>query len=276
LSPATPRRPRASRAPSSAGEQTAPSATVVRESPADELAAIDPRLPLFQRLAGVLRNRIQARDWPVGSVIDSEQDLAAQYGLSLGTVRRAIEELVSEGLLQRRQGSGTYVRRPQLGGLPTRFFDMPANARSAIPESRILGIEAVKPPTDAAEALGIVGRELAVRIERLRVWADELVIAEHIYLRKDPFAELLKNPADAPGTLLYPYYEARFGVVVNSVDEELTFSTADAETGRLLGIEAGAPVLVITRTASTFDSRAVEWRVSFGRADRFRLRVGGR
>jgi GntR family transcriptional regulator len=191
-------------------------------------------------------------------------------------VRRAIEELVSEGLLQRRQGSGTYVRRPQLGGLPTRFFDMPANARSGIPESRILKISAVKPTAEAAEALGIVAKELAVRIDRLRVWAEDLVIAEHIYLRRDPFGELLKNPADAPGTLLYPYYEARFGVVVNSVDEELTFAAADSETARLLGIKTGAPVLMITRVASTFDNRAVEWRVSYGRADRFRYRVGAR
>jgi GntR family transcriptional regulator len=236
----------------------------------------DARLPLFQRLAGVLRNRIQAREWAVGSVIAAEQDLAAHYGMSLGTVRRAIEELVSEGLLQRRQGSGTYVRRPQLGGLPTRFFDMPATARSAIPESRILGIAAVKPPPEAAEVLGIPAKEQVVRIERLRVWAEDLVIAEQIYLRRDPFADLLKNPGDAPGTLFYPYYEARFGVVVNSVDEELTFDTADSATAKLLGIKTGAPVLVITRTASTFDGRAVEWRISYGRADRFHYRVSGR
>lgn len=250
--------------------------TIPSESHAGDLAAIDPRLPLFQRLAGVLRNRIHAREWGVGSVIASEQELAAYYGLSLGTVRRAIEELVAEGLLQRRQGSGTYVRRPQLGGLPTRFFDMPAAARSDIPESRILGITAVKPTADAAEALGMAPKELAVRIDRLRVWTQDVIIAEHIYLRREPFGALLKDPSDAPGTLLYPYYEARFGIAVNSVDEELTFSTADSAIARLLGIKTGAPILVITRTASTFDGRAVEWRVSYGRADRFRYRVGTR
>jgi GntR family transcriptional regulator len=268
-------RPRTTRQ-SKAGAGVAPAVQPQQAPHADDLAAIDPRLPLFQRLAGVLRNRIHSREWGVGSVIASEQELAAYYGLSLGTVRRAVEELVAEGLLQRRQGSGTYVRRPQLGGLPTRFFDMPATARSDIPESRILGITAVKPTPDAVEALGMAPREQAIRIDRLRVWAADLIIAEHIYLRREPFEGLLKDPSGAPGTLLYPYYEARFGIAVNSVEEELTFSTADSTIARLLGIKTGAPVLVITRTASTFDGRAVEWRVSYGRADRFRYRVGTR
>lgn len=254
----------------------APAQAPAASSPASELAATDDRLPLFQRLAGLLRVRINSMEWAAGSAIPSEQELATSFGLSTGTVRRAIEELVAEGLLERRQGSGTYVRRPHLGGLPIRFFDVPKLAHSNIPESRILGLETIRPPARAAAALGVGQADTVVRINRLRVWSEDFVIAEQIFLPRNPFETLLSTPKEEIGTLLYPFYESKFGVVVKGAEDELTFDTADAATARLLRIKTGAPIVVITRIASTFDGRVIEWRVSYGRADRFRYRVGAR
>jgi GntR family transcriptional regulator len=263
-------------APSPRSSRQVPTGANPAPSPADELAATDSRLPLFQRLASLLRLRINSMEWAMGNAIPSEQELAALFGLSTGTVRRAIEELVAEGLLERRQGSGTYVRRPHLGGLPTRFFDVPTLPHSEIPQSRILGVETVRPPARAAVALGTPATEHVVRINRLRVWSEDFVIAEQIYLPRKPFEKLLSTPKEEIGTLLYPFYESKFGVVLKDAEDELTFDTADAATARLLKIKTGAPIVVITRTALAFDGKVIEWRVSYGRADRFRYRVGAR
>jgi GntR family transcriptional regulator len=255
-------------------KSTAP--TPANVSPAAALAATDSRLPLFQRLALLLRDRINRREWASGSAIPSEQELAAAYGMSTGTVRRAIEELVAEDSLERRHGSGTYVRRPHLGGLPIRFFDEPTLAHNNIPESRILSIDAVRPPARAAAALSIKTSEKAIRINRLRVWSEDFVIAEHIYLAEKLFGALLAKAKDEIGTLLYPFYESEFGVVIKEAEDELTFSTADSTTARQLRIKTGDPIVVIERTAKDFNGQAFEWRESFGRADRFRYRVGAR
>jgi GntR family transcriptional regulator len=241
-----------------------------------ELAQTDARLPLFQRMAALLRTRIHNRYWDAGAAIPSEQELATAYGLSNGTVRRAVEELVAEGLLERRQGSGTYVRRPHLGGLPIRFFEVPASTHGTIPESRILALESVRAPRRAAEVLGLAARAAVVRVNRLRVWSEDFVILEQIYLPGDLFEPLLAIPRKEIGTLLYPFYESRFGVVVKAAEDELSVQTADAGIARQLRIETGAPIVTIERTATTFDGRAIEWRMSYGRADRFRYRVGAR
>lgn len=260
-----------SRDPSNALHRSAHSRTF-----AEDLAATDTRLPRFQRVAAMLRSRISAMEWRSGSAIPSEQELALQFNLSSGTVRRAIEELVAEGLLERRQGSGTYVRRPHLGGLPIRFFDVPNLAHDEIPQSRILRIDAIKPPADAAKALSVASSGKVVRISRLRVWSADFVIAEQIYLPFDPFEPLLSTPADGLANLLYPFYESEFGMVVAHAEDELTFGAADAATARLLRVKTAAPIVVITRAASTYDRRVIEWRVSCGRADRFRYRVSAR
>ena len=82
----------------------------------------DSRLPLYQRLRDQLVEQIANNRWRPGEAIPTEAALSAEYQLSTGTVRKAVDSLVSEGILERQQGRGTFIRRPQFQSSLFRFF----------------------------------------------------------------------------------------------------------------------------------------------------------
>ncbi|MFN5716574.1 MAG: GntR family transcriptional regulator, partial [Bradyrhizobium sp.] len=99
-------------------------------------SALDDRLPRYQRLRDDLAARINRNEWRPGDLIPSEAELGAYYGVAIGTVRKAIDQLVSDGVLERQQGRGTFVRRARFNSSLFRFFRLqtPEGAR-AIPTS---------------------------------------------------------------------------------------------------------------------------------------------
>lgn len=111
----------------------------------------DARLPLYQRLRDQLIEQIANNRWRPGEAIPTEAVLSAEYALSTGTVRKAVDALVSEGILERQQGRGTFVRRPQFQSSLFRFFRFqgPSGERQ-VPQSRILTVESVAAPSRSA------------------------------------------------------------------------------------------------------------------------------
>src|SRR5215469_6967354 len=108
----------------------------------------DARLPLYQRLRDHLAGRIAAQDWKAGDPIPSEAELSATHAVSVGTVRKAIDCLVAEGLLDRQQGRGTYVRRARFNSSLFRFFRFQSErGERRIPQSRILRRKVVAAPS---------------------------------------------------------------------------------------------------------------------------------
>lgn len=233
--------------------------------------ASDERLPRYQRLRDHLAARIAAQEWRPGEAIPSEAELAASHGLSIGTVRKAIEQLAGEGLLDRRQGRGTYVRRARFNSSLFRFFRFQSESgERKVPQSRILHRKVVPAPTAAASALRIAEGEPVVNLSRLRLIDSTPLLAEEIWLEKARFAELLEVPVRDFGDLLYPLYEERCGQIVASADETLTVEKANALQARLLRRDPGDPLIVIERVAFDPERRPIEWRRSRGPADRFR------
>lgn len=232
------------------------------------------RLPLYLRLRDDLARRINRQEWRPGDLIPSEADLAASHGIAVGTVRKAIDQLVAEGVLDRRQGKGTFVRRARFDSSLFRFFRFQSTSgERRVPESRILRREVMPAPSAVASALRIRENDEVIFLARLRLVDGEPLLAEEIWLEKAPFAAILDiDPADF-GDLLYPLYEERCGRVVTSAEETLTVELADPMRARLLGREAGAPLVVVERIAFDLERRPLEWRRSRGPADRFRYHV---
>lgn len=234
----------------------------------------DERLPLYQRLRDHLAARIAARDWLPGELIPSEGELAAAHGISIGTVRKAIDRLVSEGLLDRQQGRGTYVRRARFNSSLFRFFRFQSESgERKVPESRILRLEVTTATSTAASALRIVKGAPVIHLSRLRLIDGEPLLAEEIWLDKARFAALLDLPTDTFGDLLYPLYEERCGQMVATAEETLTVEISNPMQARLLKRDAGAPLIVIERVAFDPERHPIEWRRSRGPADRFRYHV---
>lgn len=234
----------------------------------------DDRLPLYQRLRDHLAGRIASRDWRPGELIPSEAELAASHGVSVGTVRKAIDRLVGDGLLDRQQGRGTYVRRARFNSSLFRFFRFQSESgERKVPESRILRREVIPAPSAAASALRIAEGAPVIHLSRLRMIDGEPLLSEEIWLDQTRFAALLDVPTDTFGDLLYPLYEERCGQMVASAEETLTVEISNPLQARLLQRSAGDPLIVIERVAFDPEHRPIEWRRSRGPADRFRYHV---
>lgn len=234
----------------------------------------DERLPLYQRLRDALLERISAGEWLPDQSIPTEQELSNRYNVAVGTVRKAVDALVGEGLLQRVQGRGTYVRRPDFGGSLFRFFrQVSASGEVRVPQSQILARSLETPPTAARQALGLGEEERCIRLERLRLLDGKPLFHEQIWLPHTRFAALLDVDPEDFGNLLYPFYEAHCEQRIASARETLTVETASAEVAAALGVDASSPVVVIERIARGYDRSPLEYRLSRGGAATFRYQV---
>jgi GntR family transcriptional regulator len=234
----------------------------------------DARLPLYQRLRDQLIEQIANNRWRPGEAIPTEAVLSAEYALSTGTVRKAVDALVTEGILERQQGRGTFVRRPQFQSSLFRFFRFqgPSGERQ-VPQSRILTVESVAAPSAVSEALGLAPEAQVIRIVRTRLFDVQPLLAEEIWLPRARFQALLDIDLSAQGPLLYPVYESVCGQVVASAEETLTAESVNAVYARLLQVPVNSPVVVIERLARDYAGQPLEWRRSRGHAEHFRYRV---
>jgi GntR family transcriptional regulator len=230
----------------------------------------DPRLPIYLRLQDELSGRIASQEWRAGEAIPSESELSGRYRVSVGTLRKALDLLVAEGQLERIQGKGTFVRRPRFDSSLFRFFRFQNQAGvRRIPKGRVLGVEVISPPQAVASRLNLAAGAQAIHLDRLRLMDAVPLLVESIWLPQDRFAALAELRPEQFGDLLYPLYEERCGQTVASAEETLTAEAVSPDHAHLLGIQPGAPVMVIERLAFGYDHQPLEWRRSRGPADQF-------
>jgi GntR family transcriptional regulator len=238
------------------------------------MTSLDDRLPRYQRLRDDLASRINRQEWRPGESIPSEAELSATYGVAVGTVRKAIDQLVADGVVERHQGRGTYVRRARFNSSLFRFFRFQSESgERRVPESRILRRESIAAPSAVASALRLREGDPVISLSRLRLIGGVPLLAEEIWLERSRFEALLMIDTSEFGDLLYPLYEERCEQVVVSAEETLTVEIAPPLQARLLGLEPGSPLVVIERVAFDLERRPIEWRRSRGPADRFRYHV---
>ena len=243
-------------------------------TPAPKPARTDERLPLYHRLRDALSAEIATHAWRPGEPIPTEAALAKAHAVSIGTVRKAIDSMVADGRLERFQGKGTFVRRPDFQSSFFRFFRfLDTSGVARVPVSRILKREVAAMPAAVAAAFNLAEGAQAIRFSRLRLIAERPLVLEDIWLPYQRFKPLLKIDTGEFGDLLYPLYEQHCGVMVASAQETLTAEAVSARHARLLELEAGAPVVVIERVALRADRQALEWRQSRGPASEFHYQV---
>ncbi|SFC37687.1 GntR family transcriptional regulator [Tropicimonas isoalkanivorans] len=234
----------------------------------------DSRLPAYLRLRDRIAERIAAGEWTAEDALPSENILSREEGLSVGTVRKALQQLVAEGLLERRQGAGTFLRKPAFEPTLFRFFALQgADRTKTIPVSRLVARSVQNAPEEAAEVLGTTD---CIRIDRVRLLQDQPILSEEIWLPRERFEGIETVPEVEIGPLLYPFYLERFGAFVAHAEDEVSFASPPKAVAKRLGLAAGEFVAVIERTAFGLDGRPIEWRRSMGpaRSFRYRSRIG--
>lgn len=238
------------------------------------MPTVDSRLPRYQRLRDDMLSRIASGAWVPGVAIPNEAQLAEQYHVAIGTVRRAVDTLVNDGLLERSQGRGTFVRRPSFDSSLVRFFrQIDTSGPPASPCSTVLSNTVNKPSDAICEALDLETGSPSIHLRRLRTLGNTAVSVDEIWLPVNRFAALRDISPHEFGSLLYPFYEAQCGQLIASARETLTVVTATADTPGELNVPDGAPVVHVERLARGYDGTPLEYRRTWGNAATFRYQV---
>lgn len=233
---------------------------MIRDSTA--LPATPSFKPLYLQIKGLLVQSLAAGEWSPGDAIPSELDLAARYGVSQGTVRKAIDALAADNLVVRRQGKGTFVATHTEEAQSTfRFLRVRADdGHDEYPGSRVVDLRRGKAVGDSARLLELKAGEPVVLIKRLLEWSGKPVVLDEITLPAALFRGLTRAKLQAYPGSMYGFFETRFGVRMLSAQERLKAVAADAAAAAALGVPPGSPLLAVERVAFTFGERPVEFR----------------
>ncbi len=219
--------------------------------------------PLYKEIKRALMEALTTGEWKPGEAIPAERRLSARYGISIGTVRKAIDELVAENILIRQQGRGTYVASHTRDRLLFYFFHIvPQSGDKSYPEVEFVRFTRAKADAELALHFGIVVGDPVFRIRnRLRL-AGMPVMIDDIAVPAFRFPGLtLAQVRDRPSTI-YNLYQEAFGVSVVSTSERLRATVADLEFAAMLDVPVGSPLLQIRRFAHTYNEVTVEYRLS--------------
>jgi GntR family transcriptional regulator len=217
--------------------------------------------PLYQQVRELLLARIVSGVWRPAEALPSEQTLASELGVSHGTVRKALDSLAADNLVERRQGKGTYVVEHTQESAHFRFFKIayPSGER-AMPALRKASIsERVAKPAERVR-LNLAEGARVFQIRRERTIDGAVAVRELIVVSAELFAGLDKRQP-LPNTL-YTLYQSDFGVSIVSASEQIEAVAASREDAETLGLEAGAPIIEVNRTAYDIAGRAIELRQS--------------
>ncbi|MCW5747986.1 MAG: GntR family transcriptional regulator [Alphaproteobacteria bacterium] len=231
-------------------------------------------VPLYHTICVVLRDGIESGRWKPGAALPTEDELARDYRVSRVTVRRALGELADAGLIERRQGSGTFVRsRPEgetfaITTIGNSISDYDEIARRTT--ARIIEFEYIDTPPEIRAIFGRHSSERMQRAVRLREAKGEAVV--HITTWIPEKLGRAYDSADMEAEPVVNLLE-RSGTKLASGDQNVSVTVADPDLARLMRIDIGAPLLKITCVMRDQRRRTVQYLEMLARADRFNIRM---
>ncbi|MEJ8824557.1 GntR family transcriptional regulator [Variovorax humicola] len=218
---------------------------------------------LYREVKKRLIADIQSGTVPPGGALPNESDLAKRFEVSIGTVRRAVDELVADNILVRQQGRGTFVGRLDRDRFMFQFFKIAArDGTREFPEVRLHSFSKSRASLEEANALALHGAQPVFRIENILSLKGRPVIHDQIVIATSLFPGLNKRAFEQRTGTVYELYQSDFGLTIVGTEERVRAEAAGESSARLLGLRRGEPVLRIERLALTFDNKPAEFRVS--------------
>jgi GntR family transcriptional regulator len=217
--------------------------------------------PLYRQVYDIIIRRVAEGTWRPGESLPSEHNLARELGVSQGTIRKVLDALTAEKLLERRQGKGTFIAEHTQERTHFRFFRLsrPGGQRmTPHGTSETVKLRASR-ATERAK-LDLARADRVVEITRTRTVENVPAIREWIMLPARLFPGLEKRES-LPNSL-YTLYQTEYRINIVAAHEEVRAQLATAEDEAALKVKAGDPILVIDRVAVSLQDRKVEWRIS--------------
>ncbi len=225
--------------------------------------------PLYKRVKRELTELLGAGVWRPSQSIPSERKLVDRFGVSMGTLRRAIDELVAEGVLVRYQGRGTFVSAHDRSRYLFRFFNICGHdGQRTYPVVSLLDFDVQKADTATARALAIRPGARIFRIRNRLSLKGVPALVDEILLPAARFAGMDRACVAGRKGTLYQLYEEAFGNSISRIEERLRAAAADDSLAAALDLAPATPLLHIVRRAFSIDGTAVELRHSFVSTER--------
>ncbi|HKW72522.1 MAG TPA: GntR family transcriptional regulator [Candidatus Dormibacteraeota bacterium] len=206
----------------------------------------------------------------VGQPIPAERQLATDLGVSRLTLRAALDDLVRDGYLDRRHGSGTYVTEPKIAQpLTLTSFSEDMRRRGMVPGSRTLELTTTTAGARLAHRLGVSPETRLIRVKRLRL-ADSIPMAMEILHVAEALVPGMTR-ADLEGHSFYELLRERYGITIASGTQSIEPTVTSEEESEVLGVPLHTPAFLFERTTVSESGRIVEFVRSIYRGDRYRL-----
>ncbi len=227
--------------------------------------------PLYYQIQENLAELIELKLLQPGDMLPSERELSKLYDVSRLTVRQAIENLVSKGLISKQQGVGTFVSEkappppfePTVTGFTQRMRE--AGLR---PSSRLLEKSIITAPPLVYHRLDLRATDEVVRIKRMRLVDDEPLMIETSYLPVTRFPDLIDQ--DLEQHSLYSVLETRYNVLIHEAEQSLEPTLLTAHEAELFNLDAGLPAMLVYIAAYAADRTPIEFSKSVVRGDKCR------
>ncbi|MCE4556166.1 GntR family transcriptional regulator [Roseateles cellulosilyticus] len=216
--------------------------------------------PLYEQIRQLIVAALAAGEWKPGESLPSEAALAERFGASAGTVRRALDELTAEHLVERRQGSGTFVSTHAAPRQPFRFLRLVPDDDAQAFTRELLSCRRLRATAPIALALGLRPAEPVIEVRRLLHRRERPVVLDELWLPEKNFEGLTAEVIESHAGALYALFEARFGVHMVRAQEQLRAVAAPRQAAVLLRVPEGQPLLSVERLAFTYGDRPVELR----------------
>lgn len=220
--------------------------------------------PLYLEVRRRISDAIRAGEWRPGDAIPPERKLCERFGVSMGTLRKAVDELTVSGVLVRQQGRGTFVARHSQDRYLFSFFHLVGrDGQKQYPEVRFVRFEKTTASEFAADALSVRPGAPLLHLTNLLSLQGRVASIDEIYLPAETFPGLDGQRLRERTVTLYQLYQDEFDITVIRAAERVRACAATRAQARLLGTEVGTPLLEVIRTVYSFRDRPVELRVAY-------------
>ncbi|MBS7806527.1 GntR family transcriptional regulator [Variovorax sp. PCZ-1] len=228
-------------------------------------------VPLYRQVKSALLRLLESGQLGPGETLPNEAQIAKALQVSIGTLRKAVDELVHEHILVRRQGKGTFVAMHGQERFMFQFFhveprpdvfDQRVVTEREFPVVDNLGFAAGRATDSEAYALRLRVGDEVLRVDNSLSLGGQCVVHDRIVVSAAMFKGLnAKRFQERPSTI-YNLYQTDHGISVIRAQERARAVAASSEVAKVLGVRVGAPVMEVHRVAITFGERPVELRIS--------------
>lgn len=228
-------------------------------------------LTAYQEVKQKITEDLVRGRYPMGQALPAEKDLSKELDVSIGTLRKAVDELVAEGIVVRRQGRGTFVAEHDLKRLLYYFFHVVKHDADKKVNPKVELVSLTSATANKEEAAKLLIKE-GSPVWRLvnRLYLDgKCVMIDQIALDKKRFHKLTRADYINREGSIYQLYQMNYGQTVVRSSERLRAGLANKQHAEWLGIKPQSPVLIIRRVALGMQDDPIEWRISTLNTDQY-------